>query len=110
MNSDLFQFQDYKSRDSDFDKVLSHTIDFWEVRTKYKQAKQIFLTHNVRLLTKTYWNLTGSSNLSLEDKIQVTLDTLEAKRFYLRCLKKYLVENNIRECQVIVNFLIWSPQ
>ncbi len=95
MNPNLFQFQEHKSRNPNFDKTLFHTIGLQEAGTKYKQAKQILLTHNMRLPDKTYWNLIRSSKLSLEEKIQVTLDTLEAKRFHFRCLKKYLVENNI---------------
>ena len=42
--------------------------------------------------------------------IEVTLDTLESKGFHLRCLKKYLVKNNIRERQVIEAFLFCSPE
>lgn len=38
-----------------------------------------------------------TSKLSPEDKIQVTLDTLESKDFHIRCLKKYLVEKNVRQ-------------
>ena len=51
MNPDLFQFQDHKSHDPNFDKVLSNAIGLQEARTKNKQAWQI---HNVRLQTKTY--------------------------------------------------------
>ena len=64
----------------------------------------------MRLPAKTYWNLIRCSKLSPEEKIQVTLDTLESKRFHLRCLKKYLVENNIQERQVIEAFLFCLPE
>lgn len=110
MNPDPFQFQEHKSRDPDFGKVLSHAIGLREAGTEYKQAQQILLTHNVRLPAETYWNLVRSSKLSPEEKIQVTLDTLEGKGFHLRCLKKYLVENNVRERQVIEAFLFCSPE
>ena len=110
INSDLFQFKDYKSSNSDFDKAFSHAISFWESRTKYKQAQQIILTHNMKLLAKTYWNLVRNSELNPKEKIQVTLDNLEAKWFYFWCLKKYLVENNIRESHVIVAFLFCLPE
>ena len=45
-----------------------------------------------------------TSKLSPEDKIQVTLDTLESKGFHIWCLKKYLVESNVRQRQVIEAF------
>lgn len=64
----------------------------------------------MRLPAKTYWNLVRSKKLSSEEKIQVTLDTLEAKGFHLLCLKKYLVENNIRERQVIEAILFCSSE
>lgn len=64
----------------------------------------------MRLPAKTYWNLVKSSKLNPEDKIQVTLDTLEGKRFQFRYLKKYLVKNNICERQVIKAFLFYSPE
>lgn len=51
-----------------------------------------------------------SSNVSPEDKIQVTLDTLEGKGFHLQYLKKYLVENNVCERQIIEAFLFCSPK
>ena len=35
---------------------------------------------------------------------------MEAKGFHLRCLKKYLVENNIRKRQVIGAFLFCLPE
>ncbi len=95
MNPDLFQFQEYKSPDPDFDKAFSYAISLREARNKYKQAEQILLTHNLRPLAKTYLNLVRSSKLSPEEQIQVTLDTLEAKRFHLRCPKKYLMKNNV---------------
>lgn len=69
MNPDPFQFQEHKSRDPDFDKSLSHAVGLREAGTKYKQAKQILLTHNVRLPAKTYRNLVRSSKLSPEEKI-----------------------------------------
>lgn len=35
----------------------------------------------------------------------MTLDTLETKGFHIRCLKKYLVEDNVRKRQVIEAFI-----
>lgn len=40
----------------------------------------------------------------------MTLDTLESKSFHIRCLKKYLVEENVRQRQVIEAFLFCSPE
>ena len=37
----------------------------------------------------------------------MTLDTLENKGFHIRCLKKYLVENDVRKRQVIEAFFFW---
>lgn len=51
-----------------------------------------------------------TSKLSPEDKIQVILDTLESKGFYIQCLKKYLVEKNVRQRQVIEAFFFCSPE
>ena len=51
-----------------------------------------------------------TSKLSPKDKIQVTLDTLESKSFYIRCLKKYLVEGNVQQRQVIEAFFFCSPE
>lgn len=64
----------------------------------------------MRLPAKDYWNFIRSNKLSPEDKIQVTLDTLDGKGFHLRCLKKYLVEENVRQRQVIEAFLFCSPK
>lgn len=100
----------HRSRDPDFDKALSHVVGLREAGTKYKQIQQILLTHNVRLPAKIYWNPFRNSKLSPKEKIKVTLNTLESKGFHLRCLKKYLVENNIRERQVIEVFLFCSPE
>ena len=69
MNPDPFQFQEHRSRDPDFDKAHSHAVGLREAGTKYKQAQQILLTHNVRLPAKTYWTLVRSSKLSPEEKI-----------------------------------------
>ena len=46
-----------------------------------------------------------TNKFSPEDKIQVTLDTLEGKGFHICCLKKYLIEDNVRQRQVIEAFL-----
>ena len=51
-----------------------------------------------------------TSKLFSEDKIQVTLDTLESKSFHIRCLKKYLVKRNVRQHQVIEVFFFCSPE
>lgn len=51
-----------------------------------------------------------TNKLSPEDKIQVTLDTLEGKGFYICYLKMYLVEDNVRRRQVIEAFLFYSPE
>lgn len=69
MNPDPFQFQEHESRDPDFYKALSHAVGLREAGTKYEQAKQILLTHNVRLPAKTYRNRVRSSKLSPEEKI-----------------------------------------
>lgn len=48
-----------------------------------------------------------TNKLFLEDKIQVTLDTLESKGFHIRCLKKYLIEDNVQKHQVIEAFFFF---
>lgn len=45
-----------------------------------------------------------TSKLFPEDKIQVIFDTLESKGFHIQCLKKYLVEGNVQQRQVIEAF------
>ena len=36
MNPDLFQFQEYKSRNPDFSKAFFHAVGLQEAETKYK--------------------------------------------------------------------------
>ena len=110
MNPDPFQSNQHKDRDPDRGKAISYAMGLRAAGTKYKQAQQVLLTHHVRLPAKAYWNLMRTNKLSPEDKIQVTLDTLEGKGFHIRCLKKYLVEDNVRQRQVIEVFLFCSPE
>lgn len=110
MNPDPFQFNEHKDRDPDRETAILHAIGLRAAGTKYKQAQQVLLTHHVRLPAKTYWNLMRTNKLSPEDKIQVTLDTLESKGFHIRCLNKYLVEDNVRKRQVIEAFFFCSPE
>lgn len=110
MNPDPFQFNEHKDRDPDRETAILHAIGLQAAGTKYKQAQQVLLTHHVRLPAKTYWNLIRTNKLSPEDKIQVTLDTLESKRFHIRYLKKYSVEDNVRKRQVIEAFFFCSPE
>lgn len=110
MNPDPFQFNEHRDRDPDRETAISHAIGLRAAGTKYKQAQQVLLTHHVRLPAKSYWNLMRTSRLFPEDKILVTLDTLESKGFHIRCLKKYLVERNVRQRQVIEAFFFCSPE
>ena len=76
----------------------------------YKQAQQVTLIYHVGLSAKVYWNLLQTSKLSPKDKIQVTSDTLESKGFHIQWFKKYWVERNIRQRQVIGTFFFCSPE
>lgn len=110
MNTDPFHFNEHKDRDQDRETAILHAIGLRAAGIKYKQAQQVLLTYHVRIPAKTYWNLIRTNKLPPEDTIQVTLDTLESKRFYIRFLKKYLVENNMQKRQVIEAFLFCSPE
>ena len=110
MNPDPFQFNEHRDRDPDRETTILHAIGLRAAGTKYKQAQQVFLTHHVRLSAKAHWNLMRTSKLFAEDKIQVTLDTLESKGFHIQCLKKYLVVGNVQQRQVIEAFFFCSPE
>lgn len=110
MNPDPFQFNEHKDRDPDREIAISHAIGLRAAGIKYKQAQQVLLTHHVWLPAKAYWMLIRTNKLFPEDKIQMTLDTLEGKGFHIRCLKKYLVDDNIQRRQVVEAFLFCSPK
>lgn len=109
MNPDPFQFNEHKARDR-WKKSISHAIGLGTAGTKFKQAQPIFLTRNVRLPARTCRNLVRNSKLSPDEKGQVTLDSLEGTGFHIRWLKKYLVENDVRQRQVMEEFMFCSPE
>ena len=110
MSPDPFLFVEHRNRDPDRDSAISQAIGLRTAGIKYKQAQRVLLTRNIRLPAKDCWNLIRSSKLSKEEQVQVTLDTLEAKGFHVRCHKKYHVEENIRQKQVIEAFFFCSPE
>lgn len=90
MSPDPLLFVEHRNRDPDRDSAISQAIGLRTAGIKYKQAQRVLLTRNIRLPAKGYWNLIRSNKLSKEEQVQVTLDTLEAKGFHVRCHKNIM--------------------
>lgn len=79
--------------------------------TKYSQATQILQIRGFRLSKNDYYNFARSERShSLEEELKFALRTLKTEGFHMRCMEKYLVENNRPKRRVVEHFFFCNEE
>lgn len=107
MAADLFSFVQHHSRDPDrrFAKSLRNSS------TKYGQATRTLQIRGLRHSHNDYYNLARSEGShSPEEELQFALGTLKTESFHVRCMEKYLVENNLPTRRVVDHFFFCNEE
>ena len=96
MATDPFSFVQHHSRDPDRAEALDFAKSLRNSSTKYGQATRTLQIKGLRLSKNDYYNLARSEEShSPEEELQFASSTLKAEGFHVRCMEKYLVENNL---------------
>lgn len=105
MSVDSFTFSDHKSRDLYHEKAMQLTVGLRSSFIRYRQAKRTMQTQGLDIDNKAYYNLIRSTGRKTpQEQLALALKTAELKGFHVRCLKKYVVKNDVRKNQVIEHY------
>ena len=111
MANDSFSFKEHHNRNPDRAEILNHAKGLRDSCTKYTQASRTSRVRGLHLSQNDYNNLVRSegSHTSAEE-MNYTLECLKGGGFHVRCLKKYIVENNIRQRRVVKLFFFCNKE
>lgn len=111
MATDPFSFVQYHSRDPDRAEALDVAKSLRNSSTKYGQATRTLQIRGLRLSKNDYYNLAQSEGShSPEEKLQFALGTLKKEGVHVRCMEKYLVENNLPTRRVVEHFFFCNEE
>lgn len=111
MAIDPFSFKEHHSRDPDRAQALDHASSLRNSSTTYGQATRVLRIRGLRLSKNDYYNLVRSEGShSPEEELQFALSTLETEGFHVRCMEKYLVENDTRQRRVVEHFFFCNEE
>ncbi len=98
MISDSFVFSKHRYRDLVHEEVMQLSLGLRIAFIKFKQVKRIMQTQGFSINIKTYYNLLRSIDKKISQEQQIlALKSLELEEFHVRCLKKYVVKNDVRK-------------
>ena len=102
MANDPFSFKEHHNRDPDRAETLDHAKGLRDSCTKYTQASRTLRVRGLRLSKNDYYNLVRSEGSHTPaEEMDYTLGCLKERGFHVRCLEKYIIENNIRQRRVV---------
>ncbi len=102
---DSFVFSNHKDRDPYREKTMQLTTSLRSSFIKYKQTQRIMKTQRLDITSKEYYNLIKFIDKKIsQEQLTLILKTVELKNFHVRCLKKYVMKNDVRKHQVIELF------
>ncbi len=100
-----FVFSEHQCRDFDHEEAIQLSLDLRTAFIKFKQVKRIMQTQKLNIDLKIYYNLIRFTNKKTShEQLNLALKILKLKDFRVRCLKKYVVKNEVRKHQVIEHF------
>lgn len=106
-----FSFKEHHSRDPDRAKALDHASILRNSSTPYGQAIRTLHIRGLRLSKNDYYNLVRSEGShSPEEELQFALGTLKSEGFHVRCMEKYLMENNLQQRRVVEHFFFCNEE
>lgn len=111
MAIDPFSFKEHHSRDPNRADALDHAISLRTLSTTYGQAIRTLRVNGYHIERNDYYNLVRIQGKHFkEQELQFALGTLKEEKFHVRCMEKYLVEDNIPQRRVVEHFFFCNDK
>lgn len=111
MAVDPFTFREHRCRDPDRNEALSQATSLRKAGIAYSEAARVMRINGLQLSKNDYYNLMISEgSLNVEDELKLALGSLKNGWFHVRCLEKYIVENNVKKRRVIEHFFFCNNE